>query len=388
MKTEKPIRILHVVTMMNLGGIECMLMNYYKSIDRNKVQFDFLVHREKKGPFEDEIESLGGKIYRMLPISPKNYINYKKKLNLFFKKHTEYKIVHSHLNALSSIVLKIAKKNNIPVRIAHSHTAIEPYVFKNILKKNTDIKATIKNTVQNLVKYKVAKNATHFFACGVKAGEWLYGKNNSSKVVVINNAINSSLFLYNEEKAAEIKKKYKLTGKKVIGHVGRFNEPKNHSFLIKIFKKILEKDLNSVLVLIGIGNLMDPIKKEVERLGIKDHVLFLGIQNNINDLLQGFDLFLFPSLYEGLPVTLIEAQASGLRIVSSNAVTTEVDITGLITFLNLKSSETEWADTVLNKLNYKRLNTFEQIKSGGYDIHENAKNLQNFYLRTDIDVRN
>lgn len=387
-KTDKPIRILQVLTIMNRGGAECMIMNYYNNINRNKVQFDFLVHREERGAFDDEIEDLGGKIHRMPAVSPNNYFDYTKKLNAFFKKHEEYQIVHSHLNALSSIVLGIAKKNNVPIRIAHSHIAIESNIFKNIFKKNTDIKATIKDTIQSLVKYRVAKEATHFFACSIKAGEWLYGNNPSSNVVVINNAIDASIFSYNVNKAVEIKKEHNLAGKKVIGHVGRFNEQKNHFFLLNIFKKIIKKDPNCVLVLVGIGNLMDSIKKEAERFDIKDKVLFLGMRDDINDILQGFDLFLFPSLYEGLPVTLIEAQASGLAIVASNTITPEVDLTGLITFLSIKDSESKWADTVLDKLNYNRKINFEQIKSGRYDIHENAKSLQQFYITTTTDVRN
>lgn len=385
---EKPIRILQVITIMNRGGAESMIMNYYNAVDRNKVQFDFLVHREDKGAFEDDIIALGGNIYRMPAISPSNYADYKKKLDQFFKTHNNYKIVHSHLNALSSIVLGVAKKHNVPVRIAHSHIAIESDIYKNIFKKNTDIKATVKDTIQSLVKHKVAKKATHYFACGEKAGNWLFGKKNADKVVIINNAINSSMFLFDETKSKKIKEDLNVTNKKVIGHVGRFNEQKNHFFLIKIFNEIVKKDANCVLLLAGIGNLMDAVKQEVERLGLNEHVRFLGIRSDINELLQGFDLFLFPSLYEGLPVTLIEAQASGLPIVASDTITTEVDLTGLITFLNINEPASNWADIVLKKLNHNRQNTFEQIKNGKYDIYENAKNLQNFYLKTYSDVRN
>ncbi|MFV9551014.1 glycosyltransferase family 1 protein [Algibacter sp. PT7-4] len=389
MNKEKPIRVLQVLTIMNLGGAETMIMNYYRHVDKSKIQFDFLLHRSERGFFDDEIESLGGKIYRMSPIRPHTHFLYKKKLEQFFDEHPEYNVVHSHLNALSSTILKIAKAKGIQTRIAHSHLAVEPYVLKKIFKKNTDIKATIKDAIQSLIKYKVKKHATHFFACGLKAGEWLYGKNNASKITIINNAINSSLFTYNPNLSLQVKKELGVSGKKVIGHVGRFNEQKNHFFLIKIFNEILKKDKNCVLALAGNGNLMSPIKKEVKKLEIKNQVLFLGLQKNIPKLLQGFDLFLFPSLYEGLPVTLVEAQSSGLPIVTSNTVTTEVDITGLITFLDINNdSESKWAKTVLNKLNYERLNTSSQIKKGGYDIYENASKLQEFYIKTNTNVRN
>lgn len=377
---EKPIRVLQVLTTMNLGGAETMIMNYYRHVDRTKVQFDFLLHRQERGFFDDEIESLGGKIYRMPPIFPKNYFKYKKKLNLFFDEHPDYKIVHSHLNALSSIILSIAKNKNIPCRIAHSHLAVESSILKNIFKKTTDIKATVKDSIQSLIRGKVAKVATHYFACGEKAGDWLYGKKNKDKVVIINNAINASLFIFNTSKEEKIKEEFGLKNKKVIGHVGRFNEQKNHFFLIKIFNEIYKKDNNCVLLLVGIGNLEDKIKQEVKRLNIDKNVHFLGLKNNIPELLQGFDLFLLPSLYEGLPVTLIEAQASGLKVITSTTVTKEADITGLVTYLDLESPESDWAESVLANIDYDRKDTLNQIKKGGYDIYENAKNLQSFYL--------
>jgi glycosyltransferase involved in cell wall biosynthesis len=380
MNKEKPIRVLQVLTTMNLGGAETMIMNYYRHVDRTEVQFDFLLHRQEKDFFDDEIKSLGGKIYRMPAISPKNYFSYKKKLNLFFDEHPEYKIVHSHLNALSSIVLSVAKNKNIPYRIAHSHLAIESLVLKKILKKNTDIKATIKDSIQSLVRGKVAKVATHFFACGEKAGDWLFGQKNKAKVTIINNAINASLFTYDPAKANKIKEEFGLKNKKVIGHVGRFNEQKNHFLLIKIFNEIYKKDNNCLLLLIGDGNLKDKIKEEAKRLNIDENIHFLGLRDNIPELLQGFDLFLFPSLYEGLPVTLVEAQASGLKIITSSTVTKEVDITGLITYIDLEQPESDWAESVLSNINYNRKDTLNQIREGGYDIFENAKNLQTFYL--------
>ena len=388
MSEEEPIRILQVLTIMNLGGAETMIMNYYRHVDRTKVQFDFLLHRSERGYFDDEIETLGGKIYRMSAIRPQSHFAYKKKLEIFFEEHPEYKIVHSHLNALSSTILKVAKTKGIQTRIAHSHLAVEPFVIKKIFKKNTDITATVKDAIQSLIKYKVPINATDYFACGIKAGEWLFGKKNADKVTVINNAIDSSLFIYDTQKSIVTKKKLNVSGKKVIGHVGRFNEQKNHFFLIKIFNEIYKKDKNCVLALAGIGNLMPQIKKEVEKFNLQNQVLFLGLQKNIPELLQGFDLFLFPSLYEGLPVTAIEAQSSGLPIITSNTVTTEADITGLMTFLDLNDPEEKWADEVLENINYDRINTSAKIKKGGYDIYENAKNLQNFYLKSIKNVRN
>lgn len=379
-KTE-PIRVLQVLTIMNLGGAETMIMNYYRHIDKTKVQFDFLLHRQERGFFDDEIESLGGKIYRMLPISPKNYFSYKKKLDAFFNTHTEYKIIHSHLNALSSIILGVAKQKKIPLRIAHSHLAVEANVITKIFRKNTDIKATIKDGIQSLISSRVPKVATHYFACGEKAGQWLFGKANKQQVTIINNAINASLFTYSSLKGEKIKAKLGLSNKKVIGHVGRFNEQKNHFFLINIFNEIYKKDNNTVLALVGAGHLKDKIEKEAQRLNIEKNIRFLGLRDDIPELLQGFDLFLFPSLYEGLPVTLVEAQASGLKIITSSTVTTEVNITGLVHYIDLEKTALDWANLVVSHLNYNRKDTLSAIQKGGYDIFENVKSLQNFYLK-------
>ncbi|MGZ0017165.1 glycosyltransferase family 1 protein [Yeosuana sp. AK3] len=372
---------MQVLTIMNRGGAETMIMNYYRAMDKTKIQFDFLLHRTAEGAFDKEIVSLGGKIYYMPAINPKNYFQYKKRLEYFFKQHKEYQIVHSHLNALSTIILGVAKKNGVRVRIAHSHLAVEPYVIANIFRKNTDVMATIKDAIQSLIKFKVADNATHFFACSLKAGEWLFGKKQSENIKVINNAINTSNFTYDSQLAVKAKKNLHLLDKKIIGHVGRFNEQKNHFFLIKIVKELIELDKDFNLVLIGDGNLKPSIENEVQKLNIKDHVHFLGLQDNIPFYLQAFDIFLFPSLYEGLPVTLIEAQAAGLKIITSSTVTKEVNITDLVTFYDLDKSEKEWAKLVLNTIDYTRENTMQTIIEMNYDIVENANKLQMFYLQ-------
>ena len=376
----KPIRVLQVLTIMNRGGAETMIMNYYRTMDRTKVQFDFLLHREEKGAFDEEIKELGGRIFIMPAISPKNYFSYKKKLHKFFKHHKEYNIIHSHLNALSFIVLSIAATKQINVRIAHSHLAVEPYIIKRIFAKNTDIIATIKDTIQSLIKFKTPKYATHFFACSEKAGIWLFGENNSDKITIINNAIDANLFSYDSHKSANAKKLLNVEGKIVIGHVGRFNEQKNHFFLLKIFSELIKINKDFILLLVGDGNLRTSIEREVENLNIKEYVKFLGEKKEIPLILQGFDLFLFPSLYEGLPVTLIEAQAAGLKIITSTNVTKEVNITNLVKFCALTKSEYKWARMVHSEINYERRNTTKDIVNNKYDIKNNALSLQKFYI--------
>jgi len=377
----RPIRILHVLTIMNRGGAETMVMNYYRNINRELVQFDFLLHRKETGAFDNEILSLGGKIYRMPSISPKNYFKYQKELEQFFDEHPEYQVVHSHLNALSSIIFKVAMKKGIKTRIAHSHLAVEPFVFLKVFKPNTDIKATIKDSTQSLIRRRVRHLATHYFACGEKAGDWLFGKSNRDKVKIINNAVNAKDFLYNPEIRKKVQNELGLEGRKIIGHVGRFNEQKNHFLLIDIFHSLLQKNPNCTLLLVGDGNLRSKIQNKVKQLGITKEVVFLGLREDIPELLQAFDLFLFPSLYEGLPVTLIEAQASGLKIVASDTITNEVDLTGLITFCGLTDPIDHWAEEVDKNLTYERKNMLNSIVQGQYDIVENARNLQEFYLK-------
>lgn len=223
------------------------------------------------------------------------------------------------------------------------------------------------------------------FACGYEAGDWLYGKNNREKVIIMNNAIDAEEYSYDESRSLDMKQKLGVGGKTVIGHVGRFFAQKNHTFLIDIFKKIHDKDPNTVLLLVGGGELddilMNRMKEKVKILGLENSVQFLGVREDVADILQAFDLFLLPSLFEGLPVTMIEAQAAGLPCVISDKVPIQCDITGNVKVVSLEDSTDKWANVVLKYIdNYKRTNTFEKIKENGFDINENVKWLEEFYL--------
>jgi glycosyltransferase involved in cell wall biosynthesis len=354
-------------------------MNYYRNIDRNKVQFDFLVHRTKKGVFEDEIESLGGKIYRMPPISPKNYFKYKEKLNAFFKEHIEYKIVHSHLNALSIFVLNIAKKNNIPIRIAHSHTSLYNLNLNPFSKQRHNLNFAARFFIQNFLKLKIPAYANYYFSCGDKAGKWLFGKSNFSKVRIINNAIDAEKFNYNIDKALKNKKRLEVEEKIVLGHIGNFIPVKNHSFLIEIYREIKKINPNTSLILVGKVD-ENQIKKLIKG-PLPSDIKFLGQRNDIHEILQAIDVFVFPSTNEGLPLSLIEAQASGLKIAASDDITQELDITGLINFISLKQSPKYWAKLILSELPYNRRDTKNEIIEGKYDIINNALALQEFYIK-------
>lgn len=369
-----PVRVLQVFTILNRGGAESMIMNYYRNIDRSKVQFDFLVHRPERGAFEDEIESMGGKVYRMPQINPLFPHKYYKELDKFLKVHN-YKVIHSHINTFSSFPLKVAKKNKIPCRIAHAHTTTPPISFELFRKRPEE---TFKIIFKEIQKVKAKKYATHLMACGKDAGSWLFDKMNFD---VLPNSIDTAHYIYNKQKSLSIKKDFNLENNLIIGHVGNFSHVKNHSFILDVFRTLKKRRKDSKLVLIGDGRLKNEVENKAKLLELYNDISFLGIRDDVPDLLQIMDVFLFPSFYEGLPVTLIEAQTSGLKIFASDTITDEVAFTDDISFLSLNKSAEYWAEEILKSVPYERKDNSEIIKNKGYDIVESAKWLENFYLK-------
>ena len=357
-----PIRVLHIVTYMGRGGLETMLMNYYRNIDREKVQFDFLVHRMEKYDYDDEIESLGGNIYRFNRLNPFS-INYKNKLFNFFKEHTEYRIVHCHLDCMSSVPLKVAKKAGVPVRIAHAH--------------NTNQDKNLKYILKMYYKRKIKKYSTHLFACSQDAGKWMF---NTDDFKVLPNAIDAKKYMYDLTIRNQIRKELNLNDSIVFGHVGRFSYPKNHSFLIDIFTELKKIYPNSKLILVGGGDGVPYIKQKVENSKLENDVLFLGVRSDVNRILQALDVLVFPSLYEGLPLTIVEAQASGLPCFISDKVPIECKKTDLVYQLCLSDSAKKWAEFIqLVLCEFSRINKYEEIVRSGFDVKENVKILKEFY---------
>lgn len=365
---EDYIRVLQVFGQMNRGGAETMLMNLYRSIDRSKVQFDFVVHTNEKCDYDDEIRKLGGKIYNVPRYIGINHFQYKKAWFQLLKNHTEYKIIHGHVRSTASIYLKIAKRYNF-VTIAHSHNTSSGKGFS----------AIVKNLLQNSIK----DTSDYLFACSNLAGEWLFGEkvSDNENYFILNNAVNTPKFSFNLKTRTEIRKGFQLEDKFVIGHIGRFHVQKNHEFLIDIFKSIHEINDNTVLLLVGEGELRSSIENKVVALGISDSVIFTGVRSDIPELLQSMDVFLFPSLFEGLPVTLIEAQAAGLKIIASDTITDEVKLTDLVDFVSLSQPTSYWAEKVLQYADgYDRRDTYYEICEAGYDVKDNAKLLESLYL--------
>lgn len=359
-----PIRILHVVTYMGRGGLETMIMNYYRHIDREKVQFDFLVHRDFEADYDQEIRSLGGKIYHISRLVPWSS-SYKKELKNFLKEHPEYKIVHVHQDCLSSVALQCAKECDVPVRVAHSHSSS---AVKNL-----------KYPIKLHYMKKIPCYATKLFACGKQAGDWMFHGN---AYEVVRNAIDTSRYQYSNIISDRIRSEFDLENKVVIGHVGNFTPAKNHPFLLEIFQEVLKKQSQARLLLVGGGEGLEIIRKKANELGINKEIIFTGTRTDVNELMQAMDIFVFPSIYEGLPVTMIEAQAAGLPCVISDRVSEECVVTsGLVTYKKLEDSPKQWAEYILQLVCEKKGNYIEEIKLAGYDIVTAAKWLEDFYLQ-------
>lgn len=356
-------RVLQVVTNMDRGGLETMLMNYYRHIDRTKVQFDFLTHRQERAAYDDEIEALGGRIYRLPRLVPwsKSYLS---ELNRFFDEHPEYKIIHVHQDCLSSVILKAAAKHDVPVRIAHSHSA------------NQD--KNIKYPIKLWYKRKIPRHATHLFACGKEAGDWMFS---GAQYQIVNNAIDAAAYTYDADKRGELRRQLVLADELVIGHVGNFTQPKNHPFLLEIFTALLKKEPNAVLLLVGGGEEMSQIREKAQKLGIAEHVHFLGVRSDVADLMQAMDVFVFPSLYEGLGIALIEAQAAGLPCVVSDTIPHEAYLTDLVDSESLSALVEKWAEKILEKRAIPRTDRRAEIAARGFDITTEAVKLQEFYLK-------
>ena len=366
--TRQPIRVLNMFTIMDRGGAETMVMNYYRHIDRTKVQFDFLVHREQRGAYDDEIERMGGRIYRMCPVYPQNFSRYKRDLRTFFRAHPEYKIIHSHMSELGYFAFREAERQGVPVRICHAHNAPHGFDAKMI--------------IRTYFKKRMMPYLTHLFMCGEESGKWLYGEKNKSRFIMLNNAIDAAVYSFDASKREKMRRQLDLTGELVVGHVGRFNPQKNHPFLLDIFAALLKKEPNAVLLLVGGGADMPKIQAKAQELGIAERVRFLGVRSDVADLMQTMDVFVFPSLYEGLPVTMVEAQASGLPCIISDKVPPECILTeGLVNIMPLSANPEAWAEKILAKRAVPRTDRREEIAAHGFDISTEAVKLQEFYLK-------
>lgn len=365
---RQPIRVLQVIGSMNRGGAETMIMNLYRQIDKSKVQFDFMVHTNQKGAYDDEIIKLGGKIYNVPRFKGTNIWTYIKSWKLFFDNHKEYKIIHGHIGSCASIYLGIAKRYGL-FTIAHSHNT------KSLGKG-------FKNKLYPLFVYPTRHIADFFFGCSKIAGIDRYGQKvvNSDRFAILKNAIFTESFIYSNVIRKKLRKQLNIEDKFVLGHVGRFSPQKNHQILVDIFKAVHDKNENTVLLLVGDGELRKSMENKVEKLGLLNNVIFAGVRTDIPQLMQAMDVFIFPSLYEGLGMVAIEAQAAGLPCIVADTIPKEAYITDLIKCISLKESVDIWAEAILKYDNgYNRRNSYKEVMDRGYDIIDTAKWLENFY---------
>lgn len=367
---SEPIRILHCVTIMNRNGLENRLMDIYRNIDRSMIQFDFMTNRSEAGEFDEEILRLGGRVFHMSRIAPKTFFKYICELKRFFETHLEYKIVHSHLNTLSTWPLLMAKRAGVPVRIAHS--------------RNASMDRNIKMLYKAFSRLFINGQATDRFACSRSAGIWLFGKKQVEKenFYVIPNAIQLDRFLYSEEKRQRMRNGLGMVENELaIVCVARFSLQKNHAYLLQVFKEIKKKKPNSKLYLVGKGELEQEIRSHINSLELNDSVVFLGSRSDVGDVLTAMDAFIFPSFYEGFGTVIIEAQCSALPMIASDTIPTETKLCDCVEFASIKEDPAVWADKLLMLIERnQRKDNSALIRENGYDIRQSYAWMQNFYL--------
>ena len=370
-------RILYFIDRFKVGGIQIFLDNLLKNIDKNKFECDFLTLDDGKYyDFEQQIINDGGKVYKLKGIwidKITDYYNYEKSLKAFFKEHHEYIAIHLNSSSKNYRVLYYAAYYNIPVRIAHSHSS------------RFQSQSRFKHIFGNILQRKLKEYATDYFACSDLAAIWMFGKKEYEKgnVHIIPNAIDLDKFKYNVLTREKKRTELGLTQENfVVINVGRFSEPKNHRRLIQIFSQIVSLNQNAKLLLAGTGSLETDIQQFVKQMGLTDKVIFLGFRNDVNELIQCADAFLMPSLYEGFPVTAIEAQASGCPCILSSTITSEAKILDNTEFVSLEKSDSEWARVVLKASGYttNREKVTATLREKGFDIKELSNRLEEFYL--------
>lgn len=366
-----PIRVLHILDELNTGGAEKIVVEYFKNIDKNLFQWDFVITYDKdkeKGLLEDVVENLGGKIYRVAQ-KRKNYLKNIKEINDIIK-NGKYDVIHSHLDELSTFYLISACRYKVPVRICHSHLA------GTDRGKGVEFLCKILKPIMKMV-------TTNKFACGNYAGETLWGKKSveNGDVHIMHNAIDTKKFCYDEKIRDKKREELGITGKTVIGFVGRLSYQKNPEYTIKIFKEFYEINKNSILLVVGVGNQETELRELVKDYNLTSSVMFLGGRNDINELMMAMDIFLLPSRFEGLPIVLVEAQCTGLTCYISNRITKEIKINDNIYYEDISLSPLTWAQSMQNEENFNRHNGIKNIESAHYKIEEEARNLQEYYIK-------
>lgn len=359
---KKKILIVMGGSAMGVGGIESMILNYYRHIDKSCLQIDFVFFGEGEGICDEELTKNGSKLFH-LPIKSKHYFKSKKAMKKLFLVE-KYDIVHANLNAAGILsALKIATKCNIPIRIAHAHST------------NHGTTNRIRWILNDWARKQISKYSTNNFACSDLAGKWYFG----NEYLIVPNAIDVEKFLFNEDIRREMRKQFCVENKFVVGHVGNLGYPKNQSFLVEVFSELLKTGINAELWLIGEGRDLEDLQEKVNVLELSSKVKFLGRRTDVNKLLQGMDVFVLPSFFEGFPVVIAEAVASDLPCVVSDTITEMVQISDKVQSVSLEAGKKRWVDAIRKAKDLQRENSMELITEKGFNIKIEAKKLENFY---------
>lgn len=380
------VRVLHVLGNTNLGGAESRIMDLYRHTDRNRVQFDFLVHSGEEGFYEKEIRELGGRIFRVPRFRIYNYFSYRKALKEFFQKHHEFALVQGHMTSTAAIYLPIAKKAGVKKTAAHARSA--------------GVDKGLKGTMTRFLRRNLADKADYLFTCSELAGISVYGEKavQEGKTIFIPNAIDCAGFTFDPEKRKKMREELGLTDAIIIGHVGRFHYAKNHEYLIRVFAKLCQMgtgacgstaengaDQDYHLILLGEGPLMEDTRKLAEELGVAYRVHFLGNHKNIADYYQAMDYFVYPSRYEGMPGTIVEAQASGLPCLMSDTICREVIATELVETMSIEKEPKVWAEELQRRIDAlvskqeNRKKYAAKMAAAGFDVQAQAERMMRFY---------
>ena len=360
------IRILHFVnSLTSSGGLCNFIMNYDRRIDREKIQFDFVYFREVEKDFKEEITSLGGRFFKWE--SPRLFFNYKKQAEEFFDNHRgEYSMIHCHVLFATACFGKVARKHGIKV-ISHSHSTVYGNGFIRKIRNRYFVRRANKLCDVRL-------------ACSKKAGEFMFGGNS---FFVIPNAVDVSKYVFNTAAREKVRSEFKIEGELLIGHVGGFEKVKNQGFLVDIFAKIMEKDPSAKLILVGgrgYNDTTDEVKNKVKEMGLSDSVIFTGPRTDVSDILSAIDVFVFPSLFEGFGLALLEAEISGAKCFASTEVPEEVNCTGEVKYLPLVKGSDFWAEEILLlKVKNRRQ---DRDAFWGYDVNCKSTELENIYINT------
>jgi len=364
------LRVLHSVSNMDRAGIETMLMNYYRKMDRTRIQFDFLANKPKPGDYDGEIRSMGGRVFVSPGLRPDQFPAYVRFFGRLLADNPDIGILHAHNEGMAEYPLAAARAAGLPVRIAHAHS--------------TRINRDWKWPWKVFCKAFIPRTATHFFACGRDAGVYYFGRRRWEREgVLVPNAVDLGKFAFSPSARRAVRERFGVAGRFVVGHVGRFTPEKNHLRLLRIFARLSRSKPEAVLWLAGDGELLSRARDEAGRLGIAGAVRFWGLRDDVADLCQAMDAFVMPSLYEGLPVVGVEAQAAGLPCLFSTGVPSEACILPGARRLPLSAADDEWARAIaaFDVPRPERAGALRAVRAAGYDLDDAARKLSDFYLR-------